>query len=209
MKLYDYYRSSASYRVRIALAIKNINVEKLPVHLIDNGGEQHFPDYLALNPQGLVPTLDENGHIISQSLAIIEYLDEMTPTPPLLPQTPFGKAQVRSLALSIACDLHPLNNLRVLNQLRSQFDATEEQVTQWMHHWFKETFQAFEQKLQTMPHKHQVCYGTDITLADICLIPQVYSAKRFRFPMTAYPIINSINDYCLSLSAFKQAAPIE
>lgn len=207
MKLYDYYRSTASYRVRIALNLKNINYEKLSVHLINQGGEQHFPDYLKLNPQGLVPTLDENGHIISQSLAIIEYLDEISPEPPLLPATPFARAQVRSLAMLIACDLHPLNNLRVLNRLRHQFDANEENVNEWMHHWFKEGLQAFEQRLQNLPHKSQVCFGSEVTLADICLVPQVYSAKRFGFALTDYPLINEINDHCLSLPAFKHAAP--
>jgi maleylacetoacetate isomerase len=209
VKLYDYYRSTASYRVRIALNIKNICYEKLPIHLINNGGEQHNPDYLNLNPQGLVPTLNENGHIITQSLAIIEYLDEMNPTPALLPQTPFGRAQVRSLALLIACDIHPLNNLRVLNNLRRQFNATEDQVLEWYHHWLKKGFDAFERRLQNMPHKNQVCYGTDVSIADICLIPQVYNAGRFGFSMAAYPLINEINSHCVSLPAFKNAAPQE
>ena len=142
MKLYDYYRSSASYRVRIALNIKNISYETLSVHLINNGGEQLHPDYLQLNPQGLVPTLDENGHIISQSLAIIEYLEEINPTPSLLPQTPLGRAQVRSMALSIACDIHPLNNLRVLTRLRNQFQANDQQIMDWYHHWLKLGFDA-------------------------------------------------------------------
>ena len=137
MKLYDYYRSSASYRVRIALNLKNISYESLPVHLTNDGGEQHRDEYLQLNPQGLVPTLDENGHILSQSLAIIEYLEEINPTPALLPQNPLGRAQVRSLALLVACDMHPLNNLRVLQQLKQQFQATESQVQDWYHHWFR------------------------------------------------------------------------
>ncbi|MDP1604151.1 MAG: maleylacetoacetate isomerase [Legionella sp.] len=209
MKLYDYYRSTASYRVRIALNIKNICYETLAVHLINNGGEQHNPDYLTLNPQGLVPTLNENGHIITQSLAIIEYLDEMNPTPALLPPTPYGRAKVRSLALIIACDMHPLNNLRVLNCLRKQFKATEDQILQWYHRWLKEGFDAFEQVLQNLPHKHQVCYGNEVSVADICLIPQVYNAKRFGFSMGDYPLINEINDYCLTLPAFKNAAPSE
>ncbi|KTC68069.1 glutathione S-transferase (maleylacetoacetate isomerase) [Legionella birminghamensis] len=207
MKLYDYYRSTASYRVRIALNIKNISYERIAVHLVNNGGEHHHPDYLNLNPQGLVPTLDEHGHIVTQSLAIIEYLDEISPTPPLLPATPFGRAQVRSLALLIACDMHPLNNLRVLNQLRSQFGADEAQIHEWYHRWLKEGFDAFERRLSAIPHKHHYCYGNEVSLADICLIPQVYNAKRFGFPMDEYPLINEIEAYCLGLAAFKNAAP--
>ncbi|MCW8451219.1 maleylacetoacetate isomerase [Legionella quinlivanii] len=207
MKLYDYYRSTASYRVRIALNIKNISYEKITVHLVNNGGEQHHPDYLNLNPQGLVPTLDEHGHIVTQSLAIIEYLDEISPSPPLLPATPFGRAQVRSLAMLVACDMHPLNNLRVLNQLRSQFKASDEEISQWYHHWLKEGFDAFERRLSTIPHKHQLCYGNEVSLADICLIPQVFNARRFNFSMDEYPLITEIEAYCLSLPAFKNAAP--
>lgn len=207
MKLYDYYRSSASYRVRIALNIKNISYETLAVHLINNGGEHHHPDYLQLNPQGLVPTLNENGHIISQSLAIIEYLEEISPNPPLLPATPLGRAQVRSMALMIACDIHPINNLRVLERLRNEFNANEQQVTAWYHHWLKQGFDALESRLQAMPHKNKVCYGSEVSLADICLIPQVYNAHRFRFAMENYPLINEIYDYCRTLEPFKDAAP--
>lgn len=208
MKLYDYYRSSASYRVRIALNIKNISYEALPVNLINQGGEQHHPDYLKINPQGLVPTLDENGHIINQSLAIIEYLDEICPTPALLPQTPLARAKVRSLALIIACDMHPLNNLRVLNRLRNQFDANEEQVTSWYHLWLQEGFHAFEQQLQSRAHKGHFCYGNEASMADICLIPQVYNAKRFNFSLDPYPLVNEIYEYCNTLPAFQNAAPV-
>lgn len=209
MKLYDYYRSTASYRVRIALNIKNISYEKLAVHLINNGGEQRNPDYLQLNPQGLVPTLDENGHIINQSLAIIEYLNEICPTPPLLPQTPLARAKARSLALIIACDIHPLNNLRVLNRLRTQFDADEEQVTSWYHFWLKEGFDAFERHLQSRVHKSQYCCDKEVSIADICLIPQVYNAKRFNFLLEPYPLAHEIYDHCMTLSAFRNAAPAE
>lgn len=207
MKLYDYYRSTASYRVRIALNVKKINYEKCSVHLVNNGGEQHLATYLEVNPQGLVPTLDENGHILSQSLAIIEYLDEICPTPPLLPQNPLGRGQVRSLAMIIVCDMHPLNNLRVLQQLKQQFQATEAQVTEWYHHWLKQGFDAIEQQLGHLPRKTNVCYGHEVSLADICLIPQVYNAKRFNFSMKNYPLINKINEHCLTLDAFVDAAP--
>ncbi|WP_028387574.1 maleylacetoacetate isomerase [Legionella fairfieldensis] len=209
MKLYDYYRSTASYRVRIALNIKNITYEALSVHLTNNGGEQHCSEYLKLNPQGLVPTLNENGHIINQSIAIIEYLEEMNPTPALLPQTPLGRAQVRSMALTIACDIHPLNNLRVLQRLRTDFQADEQQIQAWYHHWLKLGFDALESRLQAIPHKSQVCYGSEITMADLCLVPQVYNAQRFNFSMADYPLINAINQYCLTLPAFIKAAPSE
>lgn len=207
MKLYDYFRSSASYRVRIALNIKNISYEALPVHLVNNGGEQHQPDYMKLNPQGLVPTLDENGHILTQSLAIIEYLEDISPKPALLPANPLARAQIRSLALIVAADMHPLNNLRVLQQLRQQFHADEQQVLEWYHLWLKKGFDAFESKLQHLQRKNSVCYGSDVTLADICLIPQVYNAHRFNFPMDNYPLITEINEYCTNLPAFLAAAP--
>ncbi len=202
MKLYDYYRSTASYRVRIALKLKQINYETIPIHLINNAGEQHHATYLEINPQGLVPALNENGHILTQSLAIIEYLDEINPTPPLLPNTPLGRSQVRSIAMTIACDMHPLNNLRVLQQLKQQFAATENQVLTWYHHWLKKGFDSVEQSLQKLPRKKPVCYGHDATLADVCLIPQVYNANRFGFSMENYPLINEINEYCLKIPEF-------
>lgn len=208
MKLYDYYRSTACYRVRIALNYKDISYETLPVHLTNNGGEQHLPDYLALNPQGLVPTLNENGHILSQSLAIMEYLEEICPTPAILPTTPLGRGLVRSVAMAIACDIHPINNLRVLQQLRQEFQASETQVNEWYHHWLQLGFDSVEAQLKRFPRKQAVCYGSEITMADMCLIPQVYNAKRFNFPMSRYPLINEINEYCLSIDAFAQATPV-
>jgi maleylacetoacetate isomerase len=207
VKLYDYYRSSASYRVRIALNLKNISYESLPVHLVNHGGEQHNPEYLRLNPQGLVPTLDENGHILTQSLAIIEYLEDISPTPALLPTNPLARAQIRSLALIITADIHPLNNLRVLQQLRQQFNANEEEVQEWYHLWLRKGFDAFEGKLHLMSRKNPVCYGHEVSIADICLIPQVYNAHRFNFPLDKYPLINEINEYCTSLPAFIAASP--
>lgn len=207
MKLYDYYRSSSSYRVRIALNIKEISYELIAIHLVNQGGEQHSPAYHQLNPQELVPTLDENGHILTQSLAIIEYLDELVPNPPLLPNTPFARAEVRSLAQLIACDMHPLNNLRVLQYLRQSLKSSESQVLDWYHTWLKQGFDAFEERLRHLPRKQAVCYGQDITLADLCLIPQVYNANRYEFSLTPYPLIQAINEYCLSLDAFAQAAP--
>lgn len=207
MKLYDYYRSTACYRVRIALNIKNIHYDKIPVHLVNNGGEQHSNDYHLINPQELVPSLEANGQIIHQSLAIIDYLEEIFPEHPLLPHSILDKAQVRALALSIACDLHPLNNLRVLNRLRQQFSAQDSDVEEWYFHWLATGFAAFEEKLQHLKRSKAVCFGDSPSLADVCLIPQVYNAKRFNFPMDDYPLISQINSYCLSLPAFQNAAP--
>ena len=207
MILYDYYRSSSCYRVRIALNLKKITYTSIPIHLLNQGGEQHASSYQALNPQSLVPLLNDQGHMITQSLAIIEYLNELTPTPPLLPHAPLGRAHVRSLAQVIACDMHPLNNLRVLKQLREQFNASEETVHAWYHHWLALGFNAFEAKLKTYDRHNNVCYGREISLADICLIPQVYNAKRFNFDMTPYPLIEHIHAHCQTLEAFKQAAP--
>lgn len=207
MKLYDYFRSTACYRVRIALALKNISYEKIPIHLVNQGGEQFFPTYLEINPQGLVPALSSNNQFFTQSLAIIEYLDELIPEPSLLPKSALDRAQVRSLALMIACDIHPLNNLRVTTYLKNQFEASAQQVEEWYFHWLKLGFDAIEKKLQALNSKHPVCYGEEITLADICLIPQVYNANRFGFPMSDYPRISSINQYCLEHHAFKASVP--
>lgn len=207
MKLYDYDRSTACYRVRIALNIKKIKHTTIPLHLVNNGGEQHSEHYRALNPQGLVPTLEDNGHVLSQSLAIIDYLDEINSIPPLLPKNPLGRAEVRSLAMIIACDMHPLNNLRVLQRLKQQFSATPLQVNEWYHHWLKQGFDAIEERLKHVLRDHHVCYGHQVSLADVCLIPQVYNAIRFDFSMTQYPLINAINAHCLTLDAFQNAEP--
>lgn len=207
MILYDYFRSTACYRVRIALNLKNIAYEKIEVSLVSNGGEQNHPEFKKINPQGLVPSLDINGRIINQSLAIIEYLDEAFPEVPLLPEDSFTKATLKSLALIVSCDMHPLNNLRVLNRLREQFNANEEQVLDWYHHWLKAGFDAFEEQLKTLQRSKPVCFGNEISLADVCLIPQVYNARRFNFALDDYPLITKINDYCLTLPAFKNASP--
>lgn len=202
MQLYDYYRSTACYRVRIALRLKNIAYDAIPIHLINNGGEQHSFEYLAINPQGLVPTLNDDGQLITQSLAIIEYLDETYKETPLLPADAKSRAEVRSLALIIACDMHPLNNLRVLQTLKTEFNASEEDIIVWYHRWLKLGFDAYESKLKTIKRSLNVSFGDKVTLADICLIPQIYNAKRFNFSLDSYPIISSINEYCLKLDAF-------
>jgi maleylacetoacetate isomerase len=207
MKLYDYYRSTACYRVRIALNIKNIHYDKIPIHLVNNGGEQHSNEYHKINPQELVPSLEANDQIIHQSLAIIEYLEEIFPEVPLLPHPILDKAQVHSLALLIACDMHPLNNLRVISRLKQQFEAKEGEIQEWYHYWLRTGFYAFEAKLHHFKRSKSVCFGDSPTLADVCLIPQVYNAKRFNFSMDDYPLITQINSYCLTLPAFQNAAP--
>jgi len=209
MKLYDYYRSTASYRVRIALHLKQLPYEIIPVNLIYLGGEQHTPAYKKINPQGLVPALDldTNTQPITQSLAILEYLEETYPTPPLLPKHARARAEIRSLALLIASDMHPLNNLRVLKQLRTQFNASDDDVKIWYHHWLELGFDAFEDKLKYRPQDGDFCYGQHISFADICLIPQVYNAHRFDFSLTKYPLIRNIADACLKLEAFYDTAP--
>ncbi|CAM2862161.1 maleylacetoacetate isomerase [Legionella worsleiensis] len=209
MILYDYFRSTACYRVRIALNLKNIAYEKKEIHLIHHGGAQNTSEYKSINPQGLVPSLEVNGHLIHQSLAIIEYLDEIHPNTPLLPKDPLLKATLKSLALIIACDMHPLNNLRVLNRLRDQFNAQEEDVMAWYHHWLKTGFDAFEAGLNRLERTKPLCSGNEVSLADLCLIPQVYNAHRFNFSMMDYPLIMAINDYCMTLPAFQEASPKE
>lgn len=207
MKLYDYYRSTACYRVRIALHLKNIPYTKVPIHLTEHGGEQHHAAYHHINPQELVPSLEDQGQIIHQSLAIIDYLEECHPQYALLPQSIVDKAKIRALALLIACDIHPLNNLRVLTRLKTEWSASETQITEWYHHWLTLGFDAFEAQLRTLKRSKPVCFGDTASLADVCLIPQVYNAQRFHFPLTHYPLIQEINEYCLTIEAFNQAAP--
>lgn len=205
MQLYDYYRSSCAYRVRIALAIKELEYEQIKIDLTKD--EQHGDRYQHINQQGLVPSLIDENHVLTQSLAIIEYLNEKYPAPPLLPSSAIERAQVRAVALSIACDIHPLNNLRVLNTLRKDWQAKPEQITQWYHHWLKQGLDAIEHQLAQHTRKADFCFSDCVTLADICLIPQIYNAKRFEFPLDAYPIIQSIYTHCTQLPAFINAAP--
>ncbi|EJI85978.1 MULTISPECIES: maleylacetoacetate isomerase [Alishewanella] len=205
MKLYSYWRSSAAYRVRIALNLKQLSFETIPVHLLKDGGQQHSSAYQALNPAELVPTLVDEQGSLSQSLAIIEYLDETYPEPRLLPQEPFARAKVRALALDIACDLHPLNNLRVLQYLTGELALDEAQKLRWIQHWLTLGFNALEQKLQQTAG--QYCYGDDVSLADLCLVPQVYNALRFNLDLSRYPLISRIYQHCLQLAAFALAAP--
>ncbi len=205
MKLYGYWRSSAAYRVRIALNLKQLTFEHLPVHLLKNGGEQHSAGYKLLNPAELVPVLVDGDTSLNQSLAIIEYLDEMYPQPAFLPPDAAAKAKVRALALDIACDIHPLNNLRVWQYLTGPLALSEQQKLDWITHWLHTGFMALEQRLNQSAG--QFCFGDEVTLADICLVPQVYNAQRFALDMTAYPRIGAVYHHCQQLAAFALAAP--
>lgn len=201
--LYDYFRSSASYRVRIALNLKGLAYDSVPVSLLDNA--QRAPEYLSKNPQGLVPALLDGEQLLTQSLAICEYLEETYPQPALLPNDAIGRARVRALALSIACDIHPLNNLRVLRRLEAQFAADQAGKDAWYQHWIQSGFEAFEQQIQST--HGQYCFGDTVTLADLALVPQVYNARRFNCDLSAYPTMRAIEQRCLALDAFARATP--
>lgn len=207
LKLHTYYRSSAAYRVRIALNLKGLEYESIPVHLLRNGGEQLQDTYRALNPSALVPTLQDGERVLTQSLAIIEYLDEAYPMNPLLPSDAPGRARVRALALDIACEIHPLNNLRVLKYLKHQLGVTEEAKTAWYRHWVSEGLQAVETALARSPATGRFCHGETPTLADICLVPQVFNAQRFEVDLAPFPTLAAINARCLELPAFAEAEP--
>ncbi len=205
--LHSYWRSSAAYRVRIALGLKGLDWRTAGVHLVRDGGEQHTAAYRRLNPQGLVPTLETEQHVLTQSLAIIEYLDECHPEPPLLPRGAAERARVRALAQIVACDIHPLNNLRVLKWLKDHLGADEGQRNQWYRHWIAEGFAALEALLGDNQAAGRYCHGDSPTLADLCLVPQVYNATRYECDLEPYPAIRRINAACMALEAFRGAAP--
>jgi maleylpyruvate isomerase len=205
VKLHGYFRSSAAYRVRIALALKGLSVEMASVHLAK--GEQYSAEYSRINPQNLVPVLDDDGRRLYQSLAIIQYLDERHPDPPLLPADAVGRARVRSLALLIACEIHPLNNPRVLNYLTGQLGISEEQKLQWYQHWVITGFTALEKRLAAEADTGRFCHGDAPGLADCVLIPQVTNARRFKVDLGPFPLIGRIDAACRELEPFKQAAP--
>ena len=207
MKLYDYFRSSAAYRVRIALNLKGVTPDaRTFVHL--RMGSQRAQDYLALNPQGLVPALAlDDGHVLTQSLAIIEYLDETHPEPPLLPEPPAARARVRAIALQIACEIHPLNNLRVLNYLIGTLGVAREQKDGWYRYWIDVGFEALEKFLSHDRDTGRFCHGERPTLADICLVPQIANARRFGIDMSPYATLTRIETACSELPAFADAAP--
>jgi maleylacetoacetate isomerase len=206
LKLYDYFRSSAAYRVRIALELKGVAPERAFVHL--RHGAQHGADYRALNPQGLVPALvTDDGAVLTQSLAIIEWLDETHPEPPLLPRTPDERARVRALALAIACDIHPLNNLRVLKYLTGEMGQTDAARDAWYAHWCEVGLAALEAQLVRDASTGRFCHGDAPTLADICLVPQLANARRVDLDLTPFPTLLAIEAACLALPAFAAAAP--
>ena len=207
MKLYTYFRSSAAFRVRIALNIKGLAYESVRVDLRAGQRDHTKPEYLAINPQGLVPALEENGATLSQSLAMIEYLDEAYPNPPLLPKSLLDRAYVRAMALGIACDIHPLNNLRVLNYLRSPAGLNDEAVSTWYRHWIELGFRGLEEQAHRYSGDGRHMFGTTVTLADVCLVPQMYNAVRFKCALEAYPTLRTISAYLESQLAFANAAP--
>jgi maleylacetoacetate isomerase/maleylpyruvate isomerase len=205
MKLYTYFRSSAAFRVRIALNLKGLAYEPAFVHLAK--GEHRAPAYAALNPQALVPALEEGGRLLTQSLAILEYLEETHPRPPLLPADAFGRARVRSLALLIACEIHPLNNLRTLQHLKRALGQSEEQVNAWYRHWIADGLARLEADLASAPGAGRFCYGDAPSIADCCLVPQVFNAKRYQCDIAHYPAVLRIHDECMKLDAFERAQP--
>ncbi len=207
LTLYDYFRSSACFRVRIALNLKGLSYEKQTVHLVKDGGEQLSAEYKKINPQALVPTLLADKKPLTQSLAIIEYLDEVYPQPALLPADPYLKAVARSLALSIAADLHPLNNLRVMKFLTTELEVSEDKKNQWYQHWLKLGLSALEQQLSVLPTTGKFCFGDIPGLVDLCLVPQVYNARRYHCDMSAYPLITRIDAHCQAHPAFIAAWP--
>jgi maleylacetoacetate isomerase len=207
LRLYTYWRSSAAYRVRIALHYKGLGFESVPKHLLRDGGEQRQADYLALNPQGLVPALADGELVIAQSIAICEYLEEIHPEPQLLPGDARDRAVVRSMALAIACDIHPLNNLSVTAYLRSEFGADSAAVSRWASHWIQRGFAALERRVERGPTDGRHCYGEAVTLADVCLVPQMYNARRFKVDLSAFPRLTAICGHLESLPAFAAARP--
>lgn len=235
LTLHTYFRSSAAYRVRIALNLKGLPYESVPVHLVRDGGQHHQPAFKALNPAELLPVLQTEGHVLTQSLSILEYLEERYPTPALLPGTPEQRAFIRSLALDVACEIHPVNNLRVQQHLTAAFGASDEQRRQWVQHWIHMGFAAIEQRLasQTDPSGRldhpgsagrsssagrtgstrsadssgHFCVGDQPTLADVVLIPQVFNALRFGVTLQDYPRIERVWTHCTQLPAFEAASP--
>lgn len=208
LRLFSYFRSSAAYRVRIALNLKRLPYATVPIHLLRDGGENNRPEYLARNPLGLVPTLETENAVLIQSLPIIEYLEELHPDPPLLPAAAADRAWVRALAQTIASEIHPLNNLRVLDYLMDTLKLDAQGKLDWYHHWIHQGLMGVEKLLQSGPRPGGACcYGEQPTLADCCLIPQVYNARRFQCALEEFPRVVEIAEHCNGLPAFVQAAP--
>jgi maleylpyruvate isomerase len=206
-KLYEYFRSSASYRVRIGLNLKGLSYESIPVHLTRAGGAQFGAAFTAINPHSLVPVFETDELRLSQSLAILEYLEEAHPEPPLLPRKLEDRAHVRELALAIACDIHPLNNLRVLKYLREAALLDEARIRSWVQHWIQSGFDGLEAKLGRSPQRGLYCFGDSPTMADCCLIPQIFNARRFDVQMDTYPTLQGIEAACQGIAAFQRAHP--
>ncbi|MGZ0188042.1 MAG: maleylacetoacetate isomerase [Alphaproteobacteria bacterium] len=207
LKLHDFWRSSAAYRVRIALNLKGLEAERTFVHLRKDGGQQKLPAYKSVNPQGLVPTLETDGGPIPQSMAILEYLDECHPAPPFLPTDAYARARVRGIADAIACDIHPINNLRILLHLSDALGQDEASVNTWYRHWVAEGLAGLEAELAPNPGGGQYCWGDTVTMADICLVPQIYNARRYDCDLAPYPTLVAINDRLNAIPAFADAAP--
>lgn len=212
LKLYTYFRSSAAYRVRIALNLKGLDVDMAPIHLLRKGGEQLEQAYRSINPESLVPALvdqsdDEGSQVLTQSIAIIEYLDEMYPEPPLLPAAPLDRAYVRGIALSIACDIHPLNNLRVLRYLVRDLGTSEDAKNAWYRHWCENGLAALERRISADGRAGKFCMGDQPTMADCCLVPQLANARRVDTDLSRMPALLRIEEHCAQLDAFIQAEP--
>jgi maleylpyruvate isomerase len=207
IKLYNYFRSSASYRVRIALNLKGLPYDYVPVHLLKDGGQQLAPSFRALNPDALVPVLDDDGTVLTQSLAIIEYLEETRREPPLLPPNAAQRAYVRSIALAIACEIHPLNNLRVLRYLVKTLGVTEEQKNAWYRHWVEQGLASVEARLTAEGRSGRYALGDAVTLADVFIVPQIFNAQRMECNLDALPTVMRIFDNCMHLPAFVDAQP--
>jgi maleylacetoacetate isomerase len=207
MKLFSYFRSSAAWRVRIALSHKGIPHGTVPVHLVRDGGQQHSESYREMNPQGLVPALVDEDQAFGQSLAIIEYLEETHPDPPLLPQDYAGRAVVRGMALGIACDIHPLQNLRVLNYLRGPLAQGDAPVAEWVRYWITQGFRPLEELARRHGDGRHYLYGESVSLADVCLVPQMYNARRYYCDMTPFPALVAIDAHLQSLPEFATTRP--
>ncbi len=205
MKLYTFFRSSAAFRVRIALNLKGLKYESISMALLKN--EHRAAAYLALNPQGLIPALALDGAVLSQSIAIIEYLNDKYPTPPFLPVGPLDRARVRSMALAIACEIHPLNNLRVLNYLRGELKQDDNGVNAWYRHWVTEGFSGLEVQAREFSTSKRYCFGDSVTIADICLVPQMFNARRLETDLTAFPTLTAVSAHLESLPEFAAARP--
>ena len=207
MKLYSYWRSSAAYRVRIALNLKGLDYKVAPVHLLKDGGEQLQAEYQAINPQGVVPALVDGDVSVGQSLAIMDYLEDRYPEPALYPQSIEARAFARQIALVVACDIHPLNNLRVLKYLKRTLEQGDEARNEWYHHWVRGGFTALEKLLDGRDWQGPYCLDGQVTIADACLIPQIYNARRFEIAMDDFPSLVKIEQACMELAAFRSAAP--